>query len=380
MPSVTGRVCYHPCETACNRAAHDEPIGIRSVERFLGDYGLALPEDPIAGDPAALNGTTVAIVGSGPAGLACAYHLRRRGYSSVIFEALDKPGGMLRAGIPHWHLPEEILDAEIAKLLSAGRHRDPLRGPGGRRTSAGTSCATTPATFLALGQDVGRRLTVEGIEARGVTGALEFLREAGLGRPVTGRPPGAGDRRRQHRVGRGAQSRSGWAAARPSSSRWSPRTSCPSSPRTWSRPGTRGSPSRRTPRWSRSCRADGHVTGAVVCDARGWPRTPAAAVRPELIAGHRARGRLRHDPDRDRPGAAAGVAPRSPQRPRGHHRRRARPGRGQRVRRRRRACAARRWWWTRSATASGPPATSTGCSPRRNSARSRRSRSCRTRG
>src|SRR5216683_174200 len=120
MPSVTGRVCYHPCETACNRAEHDEPIGIRSVERFLGDYGLALPENPIAGSLPALNDTTVAIVGSGPAGLACAYHLRRLGYSSVIFEALDKPGGMLRAGIPHWHLPEEILDAEIAKLLAFG--------------------------------------------------------------------------------------------------------------------------------------------------------------------------------------------------------------------------------------------------------------------
>src|SRR5229473_737497 len=120
MPSVTGRVCYHPCETACNRAEHDEPIGIRSVERFLGDYGLALTGNPIAGGLPALNGTTVAIVGSGPAGLACAYHLRRRGYSSVIFEALEKPGGMLRAGIPHWHLPEEILDAEIAKLTSLG--------------------------------------------------------------------------------------------------------------------------------------------------------------------------------------------------------------------------------------------------------------------
>src|SRR6516165_2043446 len=120
MPSVTGRVCYHPCETACNRAEHDEPIAIRSVERFLGDYGLALPENPIASELPELNGTTVAIVGSGPAGLACAYHLRRRGYSSVIFEALEKPGGMLRAGIPAWHLPEQILDAEIAKLLDLG--------------------------------------------------------------------------------------------------------------------------------------------------------------------------------------------------------------------------------------------------------------------
>ena len=185
MPSVTGRVCYHPCETACNRAAHDEPIGIRSVERFLGDFGLQLAENPIIETLPPLNGKVVAIVGSGPGGLACAYHLRRRGYSSVIYEAMDKPGGMLRGGIPHWHLPEEILDAELGKLLSLGGI-DILCG-----VRAGTPDLTWDdlktnydASFLALGQDVGRRLDVPGGEARGVTGALEFLREAGLGRPV----------------------------------------------------------------------------------------------------------------------------------------------------------------------------------------------------
>jgi NADPH-dependent glutamate synthase beta subunit-like oxidoreductase len=187
MPSVTGRVCYHPCETACNRAAHDEPIGIRSVERFLGDFGLNLTENPIARDLPPLNGQTVAIVGSGPGGLACAYHLRRRGYASVIFEALARPGGMLRAGIPAWHLPEDILDKEIAKLL----------GLGGIEIRCGTRVGDDPdgvtldhlrarydAVFLALGQDVGRRLDAEGAQARGVIGALEFLRETGLGRPV----------------------------------------------------------------------------------------------------------------------------------------------------------------------------------------------------
>jgi NADPH-dependent glutamate synthase beta subunit-like oxidoreductase len=183
MPSVTGRVCYHPCETACNRAEHDEPIGIRSVERFLGDYGLDLAEQPIDVPP--LNGKTVAIVGSGPGGLACAYHLRRRGYASVIFEALSKPGGMLRAGIPAWHLPEEILDSEIAKLTSLGG----IEIRCGIRVGADPDGVTLDhlrtsydAVFLALGQDVGRRLP--GVQARGVIGAMEFLRETGLGRPV----------------------------------------------------------------------------------------------------------------------------------------------------------------------------------------------------
>ena len=188
MPSVTGRVCYHPCETACNRAAHDEPIGIRSVERFLGDFGLALDHNPAKKDLPPLNGKAVAIVGSGPGGLACAYHLRRRGYASVIFEALSAPGGMLRAGIPAWHLPEEILDKEIAKLLDLGGIEIRCGVRVGDDDPDGITlehlATSYHAVFLALGQDVGRRLNVEGAQARGVIGALEFLRETGLGRPV----------------------------------------------------------------------------------------------------------------------------------------------------------------------------------------------------
>jgi NADPH-dependent glutamate synthase beta subunit-like oxidoreductase len=190
MPSVTGRVCYHPCESACNRAAHDEPIGIRGVERFLGDFGLKLPGNPVKRNLPPLNGQTVAIVGSGPGGLGCAYHLRRMGYASVVFEALDKPGGMLRAGIPAWHLPGEILDAEIAKLLDLGgiEIRCGVRAGAPGSGLAWDDLHDYDAAFLAPGQDAGRRLDIPGIGARGVTGALEFLREAGLGRPVkTGR-------------------------------------------------------------------------------------------------------------------------------------------------------------------------------------------------
>ena len=188
MPAVTGRVCYHPCETACNRAAHDEPIGIRGVERFLGDFGLNLPDNPVKKSLPPLNGKTVAIVGAGPGGLGCAYHLRRQGYASAIFDALDQPGGMLRAGIPAWHLPEAVLDAEIAKLLDLGgieiRCGIRIGAPDGGLTLEDLTQGYN-AVFLALGQDVGRRLTAEGAQARGVIGALEFLRETGLGRPVT---------------------------------------------------------------------------------------------------------------------------------------------------------------------------------------------------
>ena len=186
MPSVTGRVCYHPCETACNRGEHDEPIGIRGVERFLGDFGLKLADNPVKTSLPPLNGRTVAIVGSGPGGLGCAYHLRRKGYASVIFEALDQPGGMLRAGIPAWHLPGEILDAEIAKLLDLGgiEIRCGVRVGADAGPSLDELAGRYDAVFLALGQDVGRRLDAEGGQARGVIGALEFLRETGLGRPV----------------------------------------------------------------------------------------------------------------------------------------------------------------------------------------------------
>jgi NADPH-dependent glutamate synthase beta subunit-like oxidoreductase len=284
MPSVTGRVCYHPCETACNRAAHDEPIGIRGVERFLGDFGLQLPENPIIQNLPELNARTVAIVGSGPGGLACAYHLRRRGYASVIFEAMDKPGGMLRGGIPHWHLPEEILDAEIAKLT----------GLGGIEIRCGVRAGTPDLTwddlrsnydaaFLALGQDVGRRLDVPGSQARGVSGALEFLREAGLGRPVrTGQKVlviGGGNTasdaaRSAIRLGGGTATIVSLEAeaelaivaedleqARDEGVRFLPNTSC-----------------------ARILSEDGHVTGAVLCEAR-LATDEAGQVRPEIVDG-----------------------------------------------------------------------------------------------
>ncbi|MCW2906080.1 MAG: preT [Actinomycetia bacterium] len=282
MPSVTGRVCYHPCETACNRAEHDEPIGIRSVERFLGDYGLDLPEEPIKDTLPPLNGTTVAIVGSGPAGLAAAYHLRRRGYSSVIFEALDKPGGMLRAGIPHWHLPEEVLDAEIAKLLSLGGIEIRTSTRAGQDISW-DGLRNYAAAFLALGQDVGKRLPVEGIQSRGVGGGLEFLRETGLGRPVkVGREVlviGGGNTasdaaRSAIRLGGGAATivsleseeellivAEDLEQAREEGVLFSPGTSL-----------------------VRVLSENGHVTGAVLCDAR-LARDDNSAVRPELIPG-----------------------------------------------------------------------------------------------
>jgi len=282
MPSVTGRVCYHPCETACNRAQHDEPIGIRSVERFLGDYGLNLPEEPIKATLPELNGTTIAIVGSGPAGLAAAYHLRRMGYASVIFEALDKPGGMLRAGIPHWHLPEEILDAEIGKLLSLGGIEIRTSTRAGLDVSW-DELRNYPAAFLALGQDVGRRLPVEGVESRGVTGGLEFLREAGLGRPVkTGREVlviGGGNTASD--TARSALRLGGGAATIVSLESADELVIVDEDLAQAQEEGVLLSPNTAL---VRVLAENGHVTGAVLSDAR-LAKDDSGAVRPELIPG-----------------------------------------------------------------------------------------------
>src|SRR6266516_1713221 len=282
MPSVTGRVCYHPCETACNRAAHDEPIGIRSVERFLGDYGLALPEDPVRATLPPLNGTTVAIVGSGPAGLACAYHLRRRGYSSVIFEALEKPGGMLRAGIPAWHLPEEVLNAEVAKLIALGGIEIRCGVRAGQDISW-EELRSYPAAFLALGQDLGRRLPVEGIESRGVIGALEFLREAGLGRPVkVGRRVlviGGGNTASD--AARSAIRLGGGEAFIVSLESADELLIVPEDLEQARDEGVAFAPNTAL---VKVLSQDGQVTGAVVCDAR-LGKTADGGVQPELVPG-----------------------------------------------------------------------------------------------
>src|SRR3954451_4729591 len=118
FPAIMGRVCYHPCETACNRAELDTAVGINSVERFLGDEALSqgwrLPE------PGSPTGQRVLVVGSGPTGLSAAYQLRLRGHEVEIHEAGPEAGGMMRYGIPTFRLPRDILELEIARLLDLG--------------------------------------------------------------------------------------------------------------------------------------------------------------------------------------------------------------------------------------------------------------------
>ncbi len=200
----------------------------------------------------------------------------------MIFEALDKPGGMLRGGIPHWHLPEEILDAEIAKLLSLGGIEIRCNTRAGQDISW-DELRNYPAAFLALGQDVGRRLPVEGIESRGVTGGLEFLREAGLGRPVrTGREVlviGGGNTASD--TARSAIRLGGGAATIVSLESADELVIVPEDLEQARDEGVLFAPNTAL---VRVLADNGHVTGAVLSDAR-LAKDDSGAVRPELIPG-----------------------------------------------------------------------------------------------
>ncbi|MFI5003682.1 MAG: NAD(P)-binding protein [Solirubrobacterales bacterium] len=184
FPAVMGRVCYHPCTTACNRAQLDEAVGINSVERFLGDEairnGWSVPA------PAARSGKRVLIVGAGPSGLAAAHHLALRGHEVEIHDAGPRPGGMMRFGIPAYRLPRDVLDAEIARVLALGVT---LRS----ETKVTDILATIragafDAAFLAVGAHIGRRAYIPAGDSARILDAVSLLRGMEQGeRPRLGR-------------------------------------------------------------------------------------------------------------------------------------------------------------------------------------------------
>jgi NADPH-dependent glutamate synthase beta subunit-like oxidoreductase len=174
LPAVMGRVCYHPCEEACNRARLDETVSIHAVERFLGDLALRerwpLPLPPPATGP----GRRVLVIGAGPSGLSAAYHLRRLGHDVEIREGAAHAGGMMRYGIPRYRLPREVLDAEIARLLEGG-----VRLQLGRKVEdiPGTMAAEGfAACFVAIGAHLARRTEIPAADATRLLDALTLLR------------------------------------------------------------------------------------------------------------------------------------------------------------------------------------------------------------
>ena len=184
LPATMGRVCYHPCESACNRVQIDSAVGINSVERFLGDQAIA--QGWHFAPPASATGKKVLVVGAGPSGLSAAYHLARLGHAVTIHEAGPLPGGMMRFGIPKYRLPREVLDAEVARIQALGvaieynvrvaNIRDAMAEGG------------FDAAFLAVGAHIAKRAYIPAGEAARVLDAVQVLRSMeGEEKPLLGR-------------------------------------------------------------------------------------------------------------------------------------------------------------------------------------------------
>src|SRR6202162_2162474 len=178
FPTVTGRVCYHPCEQACNRGKYDEAISIRAVERFLGDLGQALTNDVVK--PGKSNGKKVAVVGSGPAGHSAAYQLARLGYKVTILEKSPKAGGLNRGGIPDWVLPQHVLDREIERLVELGIEIK-TNVEVGKDVTLDDLKKNYDACVFAVGLTESNSARAEGEDKPGVVFGLPFLRDIGMG-------------------------------------------------------------------------------------------------------------------------------------------------------------------------------------------------------
>jgi NADPH-dependent glutamate synthase beta subunit-like oxidoreductase len=179
FPAVMGRVCYHPCETACNRGQLDDSVGINSVERFLGDEAIRLGWQ--IGVDAAPTGKSILIVGAGPSGLSAAYQLARRGHAVTVRDGGSEPGGMMRFGIPRYRLPRDVLDAEIARILDLGVTLE--LDSAVSSLDAATRDGDFDAVFLAVGAQIGRRAYIPAGSAAHVVDAISLLHDVEAGSP-----------------------------------------------------------------------------------------------------------------------------------------------------------------------------------------------------
>ncbi len=175
FPSICAYICAHPCEEACRRGQVDKPVAIRALKRFALEFG---GDRMIEVEAETTRSERVAVVGSGPAGLACAYYLRKLGYPVTVFEAHSEVGGMLRVGIPRYRLPREVLDVEITRLTKMGVE-----------IRTGTRVVSLDlvfdlgyrAVFLTVGAHQSLRMGIEGEDGAGVVDGATLLRELNLG-------------------------------------------------------------------------------------------------------------------------------------------------------------------------------------------------------
>ena len=184
LPAVHGRVCYHPCESACNRLELDAAVSIHGVERYLGDLAIERGWEFERSAPA--SGRRVLVVGSGPSGLSAAYHLSRLGHDVVVRDNAPEPGGMMRYGIPAYRLPRDVLDAEVGRLRALGvrfEQRHLVTDLEVERREGGFD-----AVFVAVGAHLSKRVEIPNMDARRVLDAVTFLRavESGEQEPLRG--------------------------------------------------------------------------------------------------------------------------------------------------------------------------------------------------
>ena len=176
FPAVTGRVCPHTCESGCARCEVDEAVNINYLERYVGDYFLHEKAEPVE----KLYAKKIAVIGSGPAGLSCAYFLCRKGYPVTVFESLPKLGGMLRIGIPAYRLPRDVLDAQIGYIEDMGVEFK-TGVTVGKDISLDELRKEYDAVFFATGTQLSKNVKVEGDDLEGISTGLDFLRAVGLG-------------------------------------------------------------------------------------------------------------------------------------------------------------------------------------------------------
>jgi NADPH-dependent glutamate synthase beta subunit-like oxidoreductase len=184
FPAIHGRVCYHPCETACNRIELDGAVSIHSVERYLGD--LAIERGWTFAKPRFSSGRRVLVIGAGPSGLSAAYQLAKMGHEVEIRDSSDSPGGMMRYGIPEYRLPRNVLDAEIARLLDLGVRI--VNNYTVTDLMADQAEGGFEATFVAIGAHLSKRVDIPNRDASKILDAVSFLRDVASGeRPMIGR-------------------------------------------------------------------------------------------------------------------------------------------------------------------------------------------------
>src|ERR1700686_2302684 len=189
MASICGRVCAHPCETACRRGEIDKPIAIRALKRFLTEqYGPESrhPVDVNAGRVQPKLDLRVAIVGAGPVGLSAAHDLALMGYGVTIFEASQVAGGMLYLGLPEYRLPRDVVEAQVREILATGDITLKLNHAAGRDfTIADLRGQGFDAVLIAVGAHRSRDLTIPGVDLDGVYKGIDFLLNVNLGYKFT---------------------------------------------------------------------------------------------------------------------------------------------------------------------------------------------------